>query len=679
MVIIHVKRNMTSRLLHICLPVLTVTLTGCNVVQDARPSSHPFPTSRMRDSVVSRIHRQVQPDIERYLPVQHAAVLDALAAHDAFPGAFPQRLALLSLTDPWSGFASLERQGLLIAELAASGPNSLPALIDVMEAGMDRTAVHVDPLPFPGTTRLEGLLTFLTTTLTQASDLREQALRNLGQEDRQFLFAHAGRSVERFAPHVASVDEDALTHAKDDHRFVRLLNEQVDYASLIAAAQALTRLANDRWLELVQLAFRDSPPLASPPAGVTGDVRLVMPTSIGMIVVGGPGPNTYDVDTRIGLILDLGGNDTYRGLIASARDAEQGISVVIDVAGNDTYSAAPLGLATGRLGVGLLVDLAGDDVYQLAAGAGGTGFGGLGILYDRAGNDVYRGSRFTQGSAIGGLGLLLDEAGDDRYIGDGYAVGFGGPSGVGAVLDVGGNDVYRCGEKYPSDYNATDAPNAKPGDPAFQYDCFGLGTGSGKRIFSRKTEHRALSLAGGWGLLIDSEGHDRYHSSNFSQGTGYFFGIGIKLDLDGDDEHTAARYGHAAGAHGGVALFADWHGDDRYDSTGPFYNSGVAWDRSVTLFVDAGQGSDVYDLRRSTGLGRADHRSWSLFVDEGGRDRYAVPDGMGMASDHSVSGFFDLAGKDEYMLIPTPPSRDQQQRGNARTILDRAGGLFIDR
>lgn len=662
-----------------CLGLFLLTLTGCNFFQHAWPSSHPPPASRMRESVVSRVQLQIQPDIERYLPLQEAAALKTLADTDTVPGAFQRRLALISLTDPWSGLANLERQGLLIAELAESGMESLPALIDVMEAGMDRTAAFFNPLPFPGRTSLDGLLTFLTDALAQASDLREKALRNLSQEDRQFLFAHAGRSVERFTPHVASVNEDTLAQAKEDHRFVRLLEEQMDYASLIAAAQTLTRLANDRWLEQVRLAFRDSRPLATPPAGVTGDVLLAKPTSYGMIVVGGPGPNTYDVDGRISLVLDLGGNDTYRGTIASTGDAEQGNSVVIDMAGNDTYSAAPLGLATGRLGVGLLVDLAGDDVYQLADGSGGAGFAGLGILYDKAGNDVYMGSRFTQGAAIGGLGLLLDEAGDDRYTGYGYAVGFGGPSGVGAVLDVAGNDFYQCGEKYPSDYNATDAPNAKAGDPAFQYDCFGLGTGSGKRIFSRKTEHHAFSLAGGWGLLIDSEGHDRYRSSNFSQGAGYFFGVGIKLDLDGDDEHVAARYGHAAGAHDGVALFLDRHGDDRYDSTGPVYNGGVAWDRSVTLFIDAGQGNDVYDLRRSTGLGRADHHSWGLFVEEGGRDRYAVPDGMGMVSDHSVSGFFDLAGNDEYTLIPTPPSVDRERRGDGRIILDRAGGLFIDR
>ncbi len=658
--------------------ILVLTLTGCGLFQPGWPMSLSPPTNRMRQAIVSHIRVQIQPDIDRYLSAQEAAALKGLVDHEAVPAAFKRRLALTSLKDPWFGLANLERQGLLIAELAESGVETLPALIDVMEAGMDRTTTFFNPLAFPDRVNRDDSVTFLANVLGQASALREKALRNLGQKDRQFLFAHAGRVVGRFTPHVAPLTDDLVSHAREDHRYVRLLEEQVDYASLIAAAQALTRLANLRWLEQVRLAFHDSQSLSTPPAGMTGDVLLATNTSYGMIVIGGPGPNTYDMDGRIGLILDLGGNDTYRGVIAAASDADQGNSVVIDLAGHDTYTAAPLGLATGRLGVGLLIDLAGDDVYQLSDGSGGTGFAGLGILYDRAGNDAYMGSRFTQGAAIGGLGLLLDEAGDDRYTSYGYAIGFGGPSGIGAVLDTGGNDFYQCGDKYPSGYNATDVPNAKPDDPAFQYDCFGLGSGSGKRVFSKNTAEQALSLAGGWGLLIDSEGDDRYRSSNFSQGVGYFFGVGLKMDLNGDDEHTAARYGHAAGAHNGVALFLDRHGDDRYSSTGPFYNGGAAWDRSVTLFVDAGHGNDGYELQRSTGLGRADHRSWSLFVEEGGRDRYAVPDGMGMASDHSMSGFFDLAGHDEYTLIPTP-SGDWERRDNGRIVLDRTGGLFIDR
>jgi hypothetical protein len=241
---------------------------------------------------------------------------------------------------------------------------------------------------------------------------------------------------------------------------------------------------------------------------------------------------------------------------------------------------------------------------------------------------------------------------------------------------VAGDDRYQCGDKYSSRYNAIDLPDGKPGDPRFQYECFGIGAGSGVRILTDDPGQLAYGLAGGLGLVLDLAGDDRYRSANFSQGVGYFFGAGVKLDLGGNDEHAAARYGHAAGAHFGVGLFIDYRGEDRYTSTGPLYNGGTAWDRSVMLFIDASEDNDLYDFRPSSGLGIADYLSWSVFIEEGGRDRYVVPAGMGTAAHDSMSGFFDLAGEDDYDGAPqTGPG----ERGNGRTLLDGTGGVFVDR
>jgi hypothetical protein len=95
-----------------------------------------------------------------------------------------------------------------------------------------------------------------------------------------------------------------------------------------------------------------------------------------------------------------------------------------------------------------------------------------------------------------------------------------------------------------------------------------------------------------------------------------------------------------------------------------------------SMGIDTGQGDDVYDLARSNGLGLAAHRVWSLFIEAGGQDRYLVPNGMGAASDNSMSGFFDLAGEDEYAGVP---QAGPNARGNGQTLLDQAGGLFVDR
>ena len=274
---------------------------------------------------------------------------------------------------------------------------------------------------------------------------------------------------------------------------------------------------------------------------------------------------------------------------------------------------------------------------------------------------------------------MLDGAGNDRYTSHGFAIGFGGPLGVGAVIDIAGDDHYQCGDTYPSAYNAQDAPTGKPGDPLYQYDCFGLGAGSGQRILTKKVEWQPYNLAGGWGILLDLEGQDHYDSANFSQGQGYFFGAGMKLDFDGDDEHQAARYGHGASAHFGVGLFIDQQGDDRYSSSGPFYNGGVAWDHSVSLMIDAGKGRDLYSFERSTGLGRADYAGWGLFIDEGGEDQYHVTSGFGDSSGQSVAGFFDLNGNDIHTRLPDSSIPDDTRPGNGRLFFYPQGGIFVDR
>lgn len=659
---------------------LLLTMVGCGWEKARQADTVPSPelvhSAALPHPVIARVRQQVEADLTRHLGSQQAAVLKALSNATSVPAGLKQPLVVQALTDPWTGLMALERQGLRVAELATSGPEHLPAMIAAIEAGMDRIPEAITPLPSPTRTNGEEHVDYLIAVLEQAHRLRDKALQKLDPEDRRFLFEHAAALVEHFTPQVSELTDRTRPQAEADRRFSQLVAERLDYAALIAAAQVLTSLAEERWLQRVEQAFHGRQALPSPPSWVTGEVLLIRQTPHGLIVIGGPGANTYDLDQRVALVLDLGGNDTYRGAIAAAAVVEHGHSVVIDLAGNDTYHATPLGLATGRLGVGLLIDRAGDDVYHLAPGSGGTGFAGLGILFDRAGHDQYLGTRFTQGAAAGGLGLLLDADGQDVYNSFGYAIGFGGPLGVGAVVDVAGDDRYQCGEHYPSDYNAADAPDAASGDPRFQYDCFGLGTGAGKRMFTKDAEQLAYGLAGGWGILLDLAGNDRYRSSNFSQGAGYFFGMGLKLDLDGNDEHVAARYGHAAGAHHAVGLFVDAAGHDTYTSTGPVYNAGTAWDRSVMLAIDAGSGNDRYDFARSSGLGIADHHAWSLFIEEGGKDRYLVPTGLGRAFHNSLSGFFDLAGEDEYAgaLQPGPVGR-----GNGHVLLDQSGAIFVDR
>ncbi|MEE8349345.1 MAG: hypothetical protein V3R94_07235 [Acidobacteriota bacterium] len=645
--------------------LLWLVMTSCAVPRTGRTGSLPIDSgprsSRSPAPLMEKMTRAVEGEILRHLEKEQAAVLATLAGVGSIQAHFKQRLVLDALTQPWTGMRALERQGhRLVGQRQTT-------LIGVMEEGMGRLE---GPLRFPQSPQeasLETHLDFVKTVLEQAQSLRALALRHLSREDRRFLFDYPAQLVEDFYIHFPEMDDPTLQRARDDLRFLRLINHQLDYPRLVAAARVLTLLADSDWLMRAAEIFSALPVSSRSHPAVQGDILLLEDTSMGQIIIGGPGSNQYHLVRGIALLIDVGGNDTYSGNIAAAVDIEQGNRVVIDLAGNDTYHASRLGLATGRLGVGLLIDSAGSDQYHLPPGSGGSGFAGLGLLFDLSGNDEYRGSKLTQGAAIGGLGLLWDGSGNDIHSSYGYSQGFGGPLGTGTLMDVKGDDSYQCGDHYPSSYNENDVPSGDPDDPLFQYDAFCMGFGSG--TLYRDSQLKKSALAGGLGMIIDQAGNDLYLSANFSQGSGYFFGAGIKLDLEGNDRHTAARYGQGTAAHFGVGLFVDSQGSDQYTSSGVIYNGGSAWDRSVTVFIDGGPQSDSY---HSFAPGRADHGSWSLSIDEGGPDRYSSSGGFGSASEDSMVGFFDLGGQDEYV------GNSRNVRNNT-ILLDAKGGLFVDR
>ncbi len=643
---------------------ILATMIGCAVAPPAE-------ILQDKQLPVASLLGKVRGDVTRESGAEEMAVLKGLAdpASDAVLLKLP--LVVQTLADPWRGFDILE-QRVFRAAVAPLRTHPAAELATALQDMLGRPVALGTLTAPPVSARPEEHLAYLEALLVEAGRHRDRAIEALSESERQFLFEHALFLADNFIPQLSERDEDQRSRALLNNRFFKLAADRIDDAALLAAAQIVASLADEDWLRTARAAFSTLPPGPQSLPWVTGTVLLAKETPAGWIVVGGRGPNRYrEAGQKVALLLDLGGNDTYDGYAVPFNET-QGISVVIDLDGDDVYEAGSLGLAAGRLGVGMLVDLAGNDRYHLASGSGGAGFAGIGLLVDHEGDDRYEGSRFTQGAAIGGIGLLLDRSGHDHYSSFGYAVGFGGPRGIGAVVDVAGNDSYQCGHQYASGYNRVDAPEAKPGDARYQYDCFGLGAGVGQRILPKQEPPAVEDVAGGIGLVLDQDGDDRYSSSNFSQGLGYYFGAGIMMDERGDDVHEATRYGHGAAAHFGVGLFVDHAGADRYGSTGPFYNGAAAWDRSVALAIDGGPGDDVYDFRRSTGLGIADHRAWSLFVEAGGKDRYQVPEGLGTARSGSVSGFFDLGGEDRYeTAMPV--------RQGSALLRSGSGGLFVDR
>jgi len=442
--------------------------------------------------------------------------------------------------------------------------------------------------------------------------------------------------------------------------------EKMNRRALIEAAVAVIPLTGREFLERLKTWPRGQH-LTVP--GVEGELREVIRTQAGQILIGGTGDNVYDLDAlpEVSAVVDLGGNDTYR---EGTLSAQRPVMIVLDLGGNDTYRGEKPGIQGGAVcGVSLLVDVAGDDQYEAQDVAQGACVAGIGILIDDAGNDTYRGLRRNQGSAMGGIALLVDRAGDDGYHSSLYAQGFGGPLGVGVLADLAGADHYYAGGKWPDPYDDT------PG-----YDGWSQGVGAGPRRIGN----------GGVGMLLDGGGDDIYECDYFSHGGGYWFAVGIARDFGGNDERVGAtrlayggsertekrflRWGVGFQAHYGVGFLIDDEGNDSYGGT--IVGLGFAWDVGVAGLLDFA-GNDQYRLH-SGGTGY--EAAFGILFDHGGDDTYGGP-GYGAASDKvsyhpapdcggNFSFSINIGGKDSYGGESL--NDVDQERGSS-------GGFFIDR
>src|SRR5262249_43793687 len=115
---------------------------------------------------------------------------------------------------------------------------------------------------------------------------------------------------------------------------------------------------------------------------------LRIDTKAGAVVISGYGDDVHDEGDDVVLVIDLGGNDTWkRG--AHATPAHP-VAVCIDLGGDDHY--------VGRQDLSI-----------------GGALGGIAIQWDCGGNDVYEGGHCSCGAGILGVGILVDEGGDDVY------------------------------------------------------------------------------------------------------------------------------------------------------------------------------------------------------------------------------------------------------------------------
>lgn len=367
---------------------------------------------------------------------------------------------------------------------------------------------------------------------------------------------------------------------------------KVDHAALLQQAVVMVQAAQ-------ALVADAAPSLARAPTkpgerGVTGGVVLDRATPFGRFVIGGTGHNEYECGD-IAVIVDLGGDDEYRGPVAGTGVSRR-LSLVVDLAGDDSYLGQNDALGSAVFGVGILLDLAGNDHYEGLARCAGFGAAGVGVLIDGAGDDDSTFAGDSGGVGLLGVGLCLDSgAGKDITRAGPRSLGVGLPGGVGFFVDDGGDDVRSL----------------RGSDGASPLAC-GVGLGVSRW------------LAGGLGVFVDVGGADQYETGDRSCGAGIDGGVGVCFDAAGRDRYMVGDTCLGAGWGHGVGVFVDAAGDDEYHARG--VSLGCAFDHSVGWAEDR-SGHDVYDLRGS----------WPGFADGG-----------------ALGAFFDLADDDRYTLTVQP-------------------------
>jgi hypothetical protein len=380
--------------------------------------------------------------------------------------------------------------------------------------------------------------------------------------------------------------------------------------------------------------------------------------------------DAYDTDAWL-LLVDRAGNDTFEGRIATNASIEEPVSVVLDLEGNDAWrnsgawtsgeaSVPPSAMRMqgfGLFGLALLDDASGDDTYQSSGLAQGAGVFGAGVLVDHAGDDVYSSYYGGQGHAQLGMGLLFDEgSGADSYETLEMGQGYGGPRGIGWLVDDGGNDTYLAIED-PLIFDWAGEGSNWSGSQGFG---FGVRDGwftSGAPI-----------LSGGLGGLFDLQGDDSYQCAVMCQGFGYFFGAGIFYDGgEGNDDHLVThKYAMGGATHYAIGLLVDEGGSDTYRNDDDDECIGLGYDCSVAWHLDLGDGDDVYTLDNYDDfvVGVSRIPALGVLVNESGNDVYSLPGTAqnalgrsitdeGVRDDYlptelNIAFFMDLAGDDTY-------------------------------
>ena len=391
---------------------------------------------------------------------------------------------------------------------------------------------------------------------------------------------------------------------------------------------------------------------ASGASGWTG-FTYVVDTPAGKIVLGDAGDTVYDPATNsalageIAVIIDAGGDDTYKLPVASNQSIANGVAVAVDMAGSDTYTYAevadpndtadilasdaagrqtpagplslnngPVSLSTtarqgaGRVGIGLLVDQGGQpDTYRSLRMSQGAAIFGVGLLFDDGGVDSYDAEALAQGAAMKGLGVLWDAAGDDSYRVWHAGQGFGTASGAGVLNDVGGADGY---EAVTGQAGGAGVLYLSLADRARSNRNLAQGAGIGVASSAQDT-----GLAGGLGILRDRAGVDAYTAATVAQGVGSVRGLGVLADAAGDDVYDGRALVQGSGELYAGGVFLEEAGSDEYNQNSIISQNGQGAGRTYGwgYFHDATGEDTVSYLTPGGGVGLDGGLGFAFFAD----------------------------------------------------------------
>jgi hypothetical protein len=346
------------------------------------------------------------------------------------------------------------------------------------------------------------------------------------------------------------------------------------------------------------------------------------------IIIGSKGDDVFDGPAN--LIIDPGGNDTYRNGAGVARD---GTSFIIDLGGDDEYlGKGLLGPGSALHGISYIYDAAGNDQYRCSHSGIASAFGGFAWVEDAAGDDLYEAKAFGQAAAYAGIAVLIDHEGNDRYNLGNMGQAYAGVLGQAYLIDHKGHDYYTAGGRYIDHGHHND-----------RFLSMAQGFSIGMRPYA----------AGGIAALIDLEGNDSYKADVWGQGVSYWYALGMLIDASGNDTYSMYHYGQGSGIHLSSGLLADLNGNDFY--TGYALVQGNAHDWAVGMLLDQA-GDDVYTADHFS-QGRGMTNGYGMLLDRKGNDGYYAKQcdrSQGIGSDGwqreygSIALLIDLLGRDTY-------------------------------